>query len=130
VSVSTFLERLRALPEQPLAGAAAARELLAARGLGAATLTEVEDLLKKLPTVREPPSPIGPTLEEQTVAENAMWDWYLEWAQIARATLHDRRLLRQLGFLKRRGGAEVGEPLDEVSGTAEEEDEVALAAAS
>jgi hypothetical protein len=78
--------------------------------------------------VREPPSPIGPTPEEQTLAENAMWDWYLEWAQIARATLHDRRLLRQLGFLERRGGAEGGEPLDEVSGTAEEEDEVALAA--
>ena len=44
MSVSTFLERLRTLPEQPLPGAAAARELLAARGLNAATLTEVEDL--------------------------------------------------------------------------------------
>lgn len=35
----------------------------------------------------------------------------------------DRRLLRQLGFLERRGGAEVSEPLDEVSERAEAEAE-------
>ena len=40
----------------------------------------------------------------------------------------DRRLLRQLGFLERRGGAEVSKPLDEVSERAEAEDEDAAPA--
>jgi hypothetical protein len=77
--------------------------------------------------VREPPSPIGPSPEEQTVAENAMWDWYLEWAQIARAIVHDWRLLRQLGFLERRSSSEVIEPLDEVVAKVESEDDGARA---
>lgn len=40
--------------------------------------------------------------EEQALAEQALWSWYLEWGGIARATLTDRRLLRSLGFLQNR----------------------------
>lgn len=29
-----------------------------------------------------------------------MWSWYLEWSRIARAVITDRRLLRDLGFLR------------------------------
>ena len=51
-----------------------------------------------------------------------MWDWYLEWSQIARIAIKSRPLLRLLGFLKTgRGSSEEpalpGEP-DDVPGAA------------
>jgi hypothetical protein len=37
--------------------------------------------------------------EDLERAENDLWDWYLEWSQIARTTITGRQLLRTLGFL-------------------------------
>ena len=34
-----------------------------------------------------------------------MWGWYLEWSTIARTEIKDGRLLRYLGFGRRRGSA-------------------------
>jgi hypothetical protein len=35
----------------------------------------------------------------QEAAEKAMWSWYLEWGEIARVAVTDRKLRRELGFL-------------------------------
>lgn len=98
VSVGTFVQRLNAMERQALPGAVEARALLAQRGLGGEELAEIERLLAKLPGVQEPAPHAGPSVEEQQAAEAAMWSWYLEWSQIARVAIHDRRLLRALGF--------------------------------
>ena len=113
VSVGTFVERVNKLASEPSLGAqgAEARELLSARGLNAATVQVATDMLTKLGTVApaEPVAPIDPEVQAQ--AEAAMWKWYLEWGEIARVAITDRRLLRELGYLNaKRPISEEGEP--------------------
>ncbi len=40
-------------------------------------------------------------VEAREAATAEMWSWYLEWSQIARTVIKNRRLLRSLGFLRR-----------------------------
>ena len=79
-----------------------ARKLLARRGLTPKVIDEAKALLEQVTTLEEVPAEL-PDLEEErtrlTEAEDAMWAWYLEWAEIARAAIKDRALLRRLGFL-------------------------------
>jgi hypothetical protein len=105
ISVGTFLTRLAELTRAEGGYGQAgkdARKLLQRRGLTPAVVDEAKALLAQVSTIEEEPAePVD--LEEErarfTAAEDAMWAWYLEWAQIARSTIKERVLLRRLGFL-------------------------------
>ena len=105
VSVSTFLERIAELPRAESGYGQAgkdARKLLARRGLTPKVIDEAKALLEQVATIEAEPAEL-PDLEEERTrlaeAEDAMWAWYLEWAEIARTAIKDRALLRRLGFL-------------------------------
>jgi hypothetical protein len=120
VTVGILLDRIDALPKAKDQGGlgtdgAAARALLTKRGLTADVMDEARAILAQAAAVE--------TAEEERVeaasdpqSEDAMWRWYLEWSQIARAVLTDRRELRALGFLRRTESGEdveVPEPTPE-----------------
>jgi hypothetical protein len=115
VSVSTFLQRYDAIatdPEGP-----AAHRLLASRGLTAEVVESARALVRSLG--RLAPVTVADTTELQErwrAAEVQLWGWYLEWSQIIRTAIKDRRQLAQLGFLARRAGrlVEVGDDEDDV----------------
>ncbi len=107
VTVTTLLDRLQAITKPEAEGGlgeegVAARDILAQRGLDAAELARGRSLLARLGTFDEEDArpPVSP--EEAQAAEDALWDYYLEWSRIARVGIHDGRLLRLLGF--RQGG--------------------------
>ena len=101
ISVSTLLDRVARLATEPSLGAsgAEAAKLLAQRGLGADTIQAARSLLTKLSSAEAVGTLPTPSPETQAQTEAAMWDWYLEWGEIARVAVTDRRLLRELGFL-------------------------------
>jgi hypothetical protein len=78
---------------------AEARSLLSQLGLPSADVT-----VPNLDTIRK----------ETAEAEAELWSWYLEWSYIARSVITDRRLLRELGFLRvvRKGSVETEEEVD------------------
>jgi hypothetical protein len=94
---------VRALDRKPEGSPArAARALLLRRGLSDAVLDEADAMLavsRTLPPATEPPRARA-TDEEARAAEDAVWAWYREWSDIARATVRDARLLGVLGFSK------------------------------
>lgn len=102
LTVATFVRRVRQLergvPELP--EAAVARALLAERGLLEETLGEVEILITSLEML-EPMAPASTSREQQRVADEQLWAWYLEWSTVARLAVTDRRYLRALGFGRR-----------------------------
>jgi hypothetical protein len=111
ISVRTFTDRydeLAAGNEKYGAEGKKAHELLTARGLTPAVVGEGKALLTSLTQIAPPGTPVS--LEEQEAelerAEAALWAWYLEWGQIARVAVKQRVLLKQLGFLSPRKGAE------------------------
>lgn len=112
ISVGTLLERLARMATEPSLGkdGAQALELLAQRGLNAGTIQVAKDLLAKLGSAAPAEPASQPDPEAQAKAEGLMWDWYLEWGEIARVAVSERRLLRELGFLnaKRPVGEEDG----------------------
>jgi hypothetical protein len=96
VTLPVLFDRLDQLERSKVVSERRARELLAERGLTTAVVQEARRLLPNaspLPSLPPPTSRRAPTLD-------ALWAWYLEWSQTARATIHDRRLLRVLGFKK------------------------------
>jgi hypothetical protein len=105
LSVTTFLERIAALTD-PKAGygpeGEQAKKLLEARGLTDATLGEARVLLEGLGKLKPATEPL-PSIEDEKAeiakAEEALWAWYLEWSEVTRAVIKDRRMLRELGFL-------------------------------
>jgi hypothetical protein len=101
VSVGTLLDRLNAMASEPSLGSAGAeaRNLLAQRGLNAATLEVAQNLLAQAGSTAPATTPTPMDAEAAAKAEQAMWNWYLEWGEIARVAVKDRRLLRELGFL-------------------------------
>jgi hypothetical protein len=101
VSVSTFVDRLDRLATEPTLTdtGAQARELLAQRGLNAGTVEIARELLRLLGSTHTGPALPVPDAEQTAAAEEAMWSWYLEWGEIARVAVKDRRQLRELGFL-------------------------------
>jgi len=102
VTVGTLLTRLDKLASEPALGerGAQARELLRERGLSDNTLQLARNLLQALGSVAPSSAVSAPAdSEQQETAERALWSWYLEWAEIARVAVKDRRLLRDLGFL-------------------------------
>jgi hypothetical protein len=101
VSVGTFVDRTERMATEPTlaASGAQARELLAQRGLNASTIETARDILRELGSTQADVAPMVPDPEQLEQAEKAMWQWYLEWGEIARVAVKDRRLLRELGFL-------------------------------
>lgn len=96
VTLPALLERIKAL-ETGSAKHQRARALLAQRGLTDAVIVEAQALLGEL--AQAPAAePEPPRLREPTL--DALWSWYLEWSQTARATLEDPKLIRVLGFGK------------------------------
>jgi hypothetical protein len=94
--------RINAMASEASLGAQGreARELLGARGLTADVIQAAQSMLTALGTA-EPVQQSKPVdVAAQEAAESAMWAWYLEWGEIARVAVTDRRLLRELGFLK------------------------------
>jgi hypothetical protein len=113
VSTTTFARRFRTLEAgtSPFgAGGNQAVALLGERGLVPARIEELEALLAGLERF-DPEQPVEPTTD--TVSEDKMWQWYLEWSRIARTVIHDRRLLRSLGFLKSGASTDSDEDEDE-----------------
>jgi hypothetical protein len=111
VSMGAFIERLDALakPDSSYGPEAAdAIALLDRRGLSPGRIAEGRALLDELAVVRA--APIHEiSADEQKAAEDAMWRWYLEWSEIARSAISDRRVLRSLGFLRSQRKAESGD---------------------
>lgn len=105
ISVGTFIERIEALTKAEGGHGQAgkdARKLLARRGLDKTVVDEAKALLAKVESIEDQPAALVDLEEEKArlaKAEQAMWAWYLEWGAIARASIKDRSLLRQLGFL-------------------------------
>jgi hypothetical protein len=121
ISVSTFLQRIGGLTRAEGGYGQAgkdARKLLQRRGLTAKVIDEAKALLEQVASIEEDAGEL-PDLEAErsrlAEAEQAMWAWYLEWGEIARAAIKDRALLRRLGFLstspsrRRAAEAEAGE---------------------
>jgi hypothetical protein len=102
-TVDFFLRRLDAMDkgEAPFeARGPEVRAFLRTRGLSDAIVAEGTSLVTALQSIgtREAPST---SAQELLAAEEAMWGFYREWAVVARLTIKDGRLLRQLGFKKR-----------------------------
>jgi hypothetical protein len=113
VTVPLFVKRVRTMMAEvePVAGAHAARALLAQRGLTDAVLAAIDPWEKELARFAgEPPPAIADTQEAE--AQAALWDWYLEWSGIARAAIESRSLLRDLGFGRSRRGTPTSQPGD------------------
>src|SRR5690606_8093107 len=88
---------------------AKARELLSKRGLTEAVLATAEELLEGWGEVREDDVVAPAPTDELKQATEAVWDWYVEWATIARAVLNRPRDLRVLGIGRRRDGKQKAE---------------------
>ncbi|HWN66076.1 MAG TPA: hypothetical protein VNM90_00485, partial [Haliangium sp.] len=83
-------------------------------GLTTAVLDEARGLLGQLRQSLPAEDALGdddPVVDP--AAEDEMWSYYLQWSAIARRAISDRRLLRQLGFLRSRGGSDETSPADE-----------------
>jgi hypothetical protein len=103
VSVGTFMKRLAALEAGNDEGRRAA-ERLRRYGLTQEVQAAAQAMLDRASTpASEPSEPdLAAQREAAELAERNLWDWYLEWSRIARLVIHDRRQLRQLGFLSAR----------------------------
>jgi hypothetical protein len=99
VTLPTLLDRLEALEHAELDAARQAHVLLAQRGLSSAVIAEARAVLRD---TRALPRALPPLPAVDTRARNldALWGWYLDWSQTARATLSEPALLRLLGFGK------------------------------
>lgn len=108
LGVATLLDRLEevAAPVEQggMADGSAAMALLARRGLTPEVIGAARALLEEVGSIEplddEEEVDDEAASEALELAERRMWSWYLEWSQIARAAIRDRRLLRMLGFLR------------------------------
>jgi hypothetical protein len=115
MGVRIFLERIDGLHRPVTEGGIGAQAsevlaLLASRGLTAAKLGDAHALIERLGRIEPEVGGAEPTTAEQDAAEKAMWAWYLEWSEIARAVITSRRQLRMLGFLKTARGEVIEDP--------------------
>lgn len=117
-SVGTFLERY----DQMAAGEGSygvegktAAELLGVRGMTETELAKARKMVATLGTIEiAPPAPPRDPAE-YSAAEEALWNWYLEWSQVARTARIGKRLLRLLGFGGRKNkGDEPDTPADPI----------------
>lgn len=91
-SVGTFVSRLDSLSDP-------AKKRLKKRGLSDEVIAKANEILKTLGQPEEPDSGDLDSAEDEA-RMTALWNWYLEWSEIARATIDSPKLLRLMGFLK------------------------------
>jgi hypothetical protein len=93
-AVALFLQRLLRMPFEPALapGGADARELLARRGIDAASVRIASELLELACTAQDVDASCDPG------EEAALRSWYSKWSEVAQAAIQDRALLRALGF--------------------------------
>lgn len=111
-TVGVFARRVRDLEASPDPKHQEARKVLAERGLTESKLLHIESLLAavSLPETTELPAPdLEDPAEAYKAVDEALWAWFLEWSQVARIAIKDRRLLRSMGFLKPARNAADGE---------------------
>lgn len=112
ITVMTFLDRYDRLAAPKAEGGLGAlgegvKALLAERGLNEDAVAEARALVKELREPDDFDSPVPDRGAERAAfaeAEAALWAWCLEWGAVARASIHERDLLRQLGFLRAGAG--------------------------
>ncbi len=100
--VPAFLDRFEKLERVNDASSRAAFAKLRSRGFTAERRQEARRMLQELLHVKRPTVP-DPEIRRAAIhqAEAALWEYFVEWSQIARAVLKDARLLKLLGY---RGG--------------------------
>ena len=116
VSIKTFLDRLDDFENGKDRKAMrkvdhAALAKLADRGITAAARARLRELLKTALAAPEPAGTDdrGTTNEaEQRAAKRALWGWFNEWAEVAKAEIKRRDYLIQLGFAKRKKRKDTG----------------------
>lgn len=116
-SVDLFVERYSALAAAGDDTSKEAVAVLAKRGLTPAVIAEAEALLSKVTSI-DGSVTNEPTADDKAAEaerEAAMWAWYLEWTALARTVITDRRLLRQMGFLRNSSSSMI-EPDEEADG--------------
>ncbi len=111
LSVGTFVSRYEELAVRTDAESRNALELLRKRGLGNETIGEARSFLERARHVEAVSAPSD--LEEKKrimdAAVDAMWEWYQEWAQIARVAIANKRLRIHLGISSPSGSEKSGE---------------------
>ncbi len=108
-AVTVLVARLDKLERAKDAATRSALEKLHKRGLTSERLAEARRLLEdvKNPARVELPDPAVRRAAIRR-AETALWDYYLEWSQLARAVIKDERLLILLGYRSGGGEEQVG----------------------
>lgn len=98
VGVKLFVDRIEALEKASDKASKEARALLKSRGVTKAVIDEARSLLAEAGTPLEEvgSQSVEDYAAEFQAAEEAMWAWYLEWAQIARVAIKDGRHLISL----------------------------------
>ncbi len=129
-SVAIFLERLAAMEQgaEPFnQSGPEVREYLRTRGLTDEVIAEVSGDMDRLQRMAEEPAPV-PVVdpEELKAADEAMWQWYLEWSAICRRVISDGNQLRALGFKKRKAPRSSSEAASDDQDLAEEVEDAAL----
>lgn len=115
-TVAIFFERLESMArgEAPYGQQGPqVREYLRSRGLSDEIVAQAKEDLELLKDVEQRESPVE-TIDEEAMkaAEEAMWQWYLEWSAIVRKVITDGNLLRILGFKKRKSRSSSGAEID------------------
>ena len=100
ITIDLLLRRIETLAKSSDPEASTIMALLASRGVDATELARGRDLVTKATSVR--PEAPGPAVDpaEFAARQEHLWQWYLEWSEIARVAVKDRRLQRELGFLQ------------------------------
>jgi hypothetical protein len=100
LTVGTLIERIDALAKATDQDSIDAMAILVRRGLTEQVLEQARALLRSVGQI-DPVTPVDLDAQRQDIerAETELWNWYLEWSQIARTTITERPLLRALGFL-------------------------------
>ena len=108
VTVAAFLDRLADLEKNDGSfgeNGPAARELLAQRGLTPDKVKAAQVRVDQLGSFVAD-TPQDTSVEDPKAAEDKLWAWYLEWSGIARVAVRDGRLLRTLGFSRKRSSGD------------------------
>lgn len=101
--VPIFADRIDKLELAKGANSCAALAKIRKRGLTNARLDEARKLIEDFRNAKPPQLPDVELRRAQIrKAETALWNFYVEWSQIARAAIQEPRLLELLGF---NGGA-------------------------
>ncbi len=120
LTVGTLLERVDALSKATDEDSVGAMALLVRRGLTQQALDQARALLQSVGQT-QPSAPVDLDTQREDLerAENDLWDWYLEWSQIARTSITERQLLRTLGFLTTTRSSSTKDDVDDEEPVAE-----------